>query len=368
MEHAAKSPATVNADFATAIIMRAAEIVDSEAGQTDTFNAIDALQTARDEFVSGRLHRSEKKRTYGWPKLVHDLRRHLESRGIIASDTWGSITQWSTTTDRNQVARILREAAPHVSRLVHHRTEAATAFELMDEKQRSEHFLMKRAAAFLSQHGLEVDVQWDRNDPNHPLDFKGAVDGTPWAFELKTLRKDPDGYHRKLGHPNERRSPEQQLEALSAPLPRVREDAETLQWALNKAVADAGESAKIDALDGARYCLVLHNQQFTYVDSWHAVTMPDLGVFDLLIVLHQDTITSAWTWEVLRQTGIDKPLQSQNVDDLADMVEFKASRDGMPDPDLIRYAWEQIGNVEGAEKENLDAFDSSASDECQLPG
>ena len=368
MEHAAKNPATVNADFATAIIMRAAEIVDSEVGQADTFNAYDALRTARDEFVSGRLHRGEKKRTYGWPALVHDLRRYLEGRGIIAADTWGSITQWSTTADCNQVARILREAAPHVSRLVYDRTEAATAFELMDEKQRSEHLLMKRAAAFLSQHGLEVDVQWDRDDANGPLDFRGTVDGTPWAFELKTLRKYPDGYHRKLGYPSERRTPEQLLDALSAPLPQLREDAETLQRALNKAVADARKSAKIDALDGARYCLVVHNQQFTHVDPWHAVTMPDLSAFDLLIVLHQDTITSAWTWEILWQTGIGKPLQSQNVDDLADMVEFKASRHGMPDPELIRDAWEHIGDAESFETEILNAFDSSASNECQHPG
>ena len=208
---------------------------------------------------------------------------------------------------------------------------------------------MKRAAAFLSEQGLEVEIQWEREDPDAPLDFRGTIDRVPWAFELKALRKDPNGYHRKLGHPNERRSLEQQLEALAQPLPQVRDDTETLQWALDKAVSDAGKSSKIEALTGAKYCLVVHNCQFTFVDSWRTITVPDLGAFDLVIALHQDTITSAWTWEVLRQTGIDKPLPSQDVDGLADIVEFKMSRHGMPDAELIRDAWEHLGDVEGIE-------------------
>ena len=94
-------------------------------------------------------------------------------------------------TNRNEVARTLRDAAPHVSKLVYERTEAATAFELMDEKQQGEHLLMKKAAAFLSQQGLEIKIQWDREDPDGPLDFRGTIDGIPWAFELKQLRRDP---------------------------------------------------------------------------------------------------------------------------------------------------------------------------------
>jgi hypothetical protein len=366
--HAAKSPATVNADFATTIIIRASEIVaGAAADQGDNPNAFEALQKARDEFVAGHLHRDEKGRTYGWPQLVNDLRRYLEAHGIVAPGTWGNITRWSTATNHNQVARILRESAPQISKLVYDRTEAATAFELMDEKRRSEHLLMKRAAAFLSEQGLEVEIQWEREDPDAPLDFRGTIDRVPWAFELKALRKDPNGYHRKLGHPNERRSLEQQLEALAQPLPQVRDDTETLQWALDKAVSDAGKSSKIEALTGAKYCLVVHNYQFTYIDAWHTVTMPDLGAFDAVIVLHQDTVAPAWTWEVLRQTGIDKPLRTQNAGDLADIVEFRMSRNGMPDPKLISYAWEHLGDMEGVESEILKAFEPPARNECRLP-
>ncbi len=109
MPHAAKSPATVNADFATAIIIRASEIVaGAAADQGDNPNAFEALQKARDEFVAGHLHRDEKGRTYGWPQLVNDLRRYLEAHGIVAPGTWGNITRWSTATNHNQVARILR--------------------------------------------------------------------------------------------------------------------------------------------------------------------------------------------------------------------------------------------------------------------
>ena len=226
---------------------------------------------------------------------------------------------------------------------------------------------MKRATAFLSQQGLEVDIRWYREDPDSPLDFRGTIDGIPWAFELKALRKDPDGYHRKLGHPNERRSLDQQLETLAEPLPQIRDDSDTLQSALDQAFSDAGKAAKMEALKGDRYCLVVHNQQFTFVDSWSTITMPDLGAFDLVIALHQDTITSAWTWEVLRQTGIDKPLPSQDVGGLADIVEFKMSSHGMPDAGLIRNAWGYLEGLDPIEDRISKAFESPESIERQLP-
>ena len=326
MQHVAKSPATVNADFATAIILRAADIVDSAvaAGQGDKTNAFQALQEARDKFMAGHLHKHERERTYGWHRLINDLREHLKRRGIITQDAWNGITRWSMDTNRNEVARTLRDAAPHVSKLVYERTEAATAFELMDEKQQGEHLLMKKAAAFLSQQGLEIKIQWDREDPDGPLDFRGTIDGIPWAFELKQLRRDPPKSHKQAGHPKDRRSHEQQLEALTACLPQIRGDAKTFQRVLDNTVSSAGKASKIHALDGAKYCLVMHNHQFIYVEAWHAVTVPDLGQFDAVIVLHHDTIASAWTWEVLRLTGIDKTLPSQNIDDLADIAEFKS--------------------------------------------
>ena len=100
MQHVAKSPATVNADFATAIILRAADIVDSAvaAGQGDKTNAFEALQEARDKFMAGHLHKHERERTYGWHRLINDLREHLKRRGIITQDAWNGITRWSMET------------------------------------------------------------------------------------------------------------------------------------------------------------------------------------------------------------------------------------------------------------------------------
>ena len=76
-----------------------------------------------------------------------------------------------------------------------------------------------------------------------------------------------------MGHPSNRRSIEQQLEALAACLPKIDDDAQALQKAIDKAVGDAGKPAKINALGGDRYCLVIHNHQFTYADAWRHITM-----------------------------------------------------------------------------------------------
>lgn len=368
MPDPAKNSATVNARFATMIILRAADIVAGAAVDPDANrNAHEALRTARDEYLGGHLHQQEKNRTYGWPQLVNDLERHLERHGIIPSDTWGAIGQWSEIADPGEVARTLREAAPHVSKLVYDRTAVATAFEIMDEKQRYELLIMKRAAAFLSQQGLEVKIQWDRDNPDGPLDFRGAIDGSPWAFELKALRIDPARCHRKVGHPNASQTLEEQLKALAEPLPKIRDDADALQRALDKAVTDAGKDSRLRALDGAKYCLVMHNSQFIHFDAWQSVTLPDLGAFDAVIILHQDTIAPAWAWEVLLQNGIDKPLPTQNANDLADISAFKMSRNRTPDPELVKYAWERLEEVESIQNEPQKSVESTERNECDLP-
>jgi hypothetical protein len=368
MSDPAQNAASANASFATEIILRAADIVAGAAIDPDASrNAHEALRTARDEYLGGHLHPHEKSRTYSWPQLVNDLKNYLERRGTIPADTWGAIGQWSETADPGEVVQTLREAAPHVSKLVHDRTAAATAFELMDEKQRYELLIMKRAATFLSRQGLEVKIQWDRDNPDGPLDYRGTIDGVPWAFGLKALRIDPARYHRKVGHPNASQTLEEQLKALAELLPKIRDDAEALQRALDKAVTDAGKDSKLRALDGAKYCLVMHNCQFIYFDAWQSVTLPDLGAFDAVIILHHDTITPAWAWEVLLQDGIDKPLATQNANDLADISDFKMSRNRTPDPELVRYAWEHLEEMESIQNEPKKSVESTERNECDLP-
>ena len=127
MPTGAQTNADLNADFALAIINRAAHIVANSTPQEgERPNAHDALAKARDEFLAVE---ENKRRTYGWSLLVHDLRQSLEERGIIEKDTWGAISNWSAANEPNEVARTLLDAAPIISQLVRERTESASMFE-----------------------------------------------------------------------------------------------------------------------------------------------------------------------------------------------------------------------------------------------
>ncbi len=308
----AQTTADINADFVLAIINRAAHIVASSTPQDgENPNAYEALAKARDQLLVGRKSRQ---RTYGWTLLVHDLRELLEEQGVIEKDTWASIGTWSTATDSKEVATTLMEVAPLVSQLVRERTESATMFELMKPQHQQEHLLMEKAASFFASQGLKVAIEWRRGNPDHdPIDFRGTIDGAPWAFELKQLRSDPEDFHRKVGDPRERKSLKDQLAELEKPMPRIPDDAATLQRVLDNTIRNATHESKLEKLDGAQYCLVLHNQQFLAPEEWAKVTIPHLSGSDAVIVLHDETLPPAHVWEVLLQTGIHKPIQSQNL-------------------------------------------------------
>ncbi len=49
---------------------------------------------------------------------------------------------------------------------------------------------MRKTAEFLREEGMEVKMVMEREYPNAPLDYRGRVDGVPWAFELTRLRED----------------------------------------------------------------------------------------------------------------------------------------------------------------------------------
>ena len=339
---------TINGNYAATVINRAAEIfADLATDPGQERYVVDALRQARDDFMACETRRQAKCRTYGLPHLLRDLRQYITSRYLEYADSFSPITEWSGETVSKSVVETLREAALNVSMIVEERTRTASKLDTMSEKELREYNLMRKAVAFLAGQGLTINVDWDRENPNEPIDYRATVDGVEWAFELTELRLDPkENYPRKIAHPNEKRSIGEQLEALEVPLLQIPQDRHALQKALDAAVKHGSKKSKLKALNGAKYCLVLHNRQFCYVPSWEEITRPDLSPFNAVLILHQESIPPAQVWEAPRN-GFGKPLPSQNVDDLADIAEFKmSSRTKRIDAAMARSAWRRIEDLE----------------------
>ena len=360
----------INANYAATVINRAAEIfagVAADPGQERY--VVDALYQARDEFMARETRKQLDSRTYGLPHLLRDLGQYITSRYPEYADSFGPITEWSGETVPASVVETLREAALNVSMIVEERTRMASKFDAMSDKEIREYDLMRKVVDFLTRHGLSVGVKWDRENPDAPIDYWATIDGIRWAFELTELRLDPkENYYRKVGHPNERRSIAEQLEALEMPLPQIPQDRHALQRALDAAVEHGNKEGKLKALNGAKYCLVLHDRQFLRAPDWGAISMPDCNAFDAVLVLHQDSVAAAHTWEVLKQDEFAKPLFSQNVSDLSDIAGFKLS--GMPgiDPELTRSMWERIEDSGITDAEIYEAVAQVRADRCRRRG
>ena len=342
--------ASINSDFARAILERAADIVAAGQPETEAATAYDALEKARNEFLVQESQGQRKQRTYGFRNLSVDLGSLIRQRYPQYADGYGPITQWSRETDRETVVKTIREAATPISNMVAARTRTATKFELMSEKERVEYLVMEKAKVFLRQQGLTVEVEWDREDPEKdPIDYRATIDERRWAFEITELRKDARGSRHKLGDPRSNKSLPQELEELSGQIPRVPDGPAELQTALNKAIDHGNQQRKLDALGKAKYCLVIHNQQFLYELSWKEVTYPDLRALDVILIVHTDDLTPAQVWEVVPNNGFGKPIRSQNISDLADMGEFRASHRKPVDREALRAAREAIPELDEAE-------------------
>ena len=333
----------INANYAATVINRAAEIFAGAAADPGQERYIvDALYRARDEFMADETRKQRSSRTYGLPHLLRDLRQYITSRYPEYADSFSPITDWSAETAPAVVVETLREAAFNVGMIVEERTRTASKFDTMSDKELREYDLMRKVVAFLTRHGLSASVEWDRENPDAPIDYWATVDGVRWAFELTELRLDPEEKPRKVGHPNEKRSIGEQLEALEMPLPQIPNGPDALQRALNAAVEHGSKKSKLKALNGAKYCLVLHNRQFCYVPSWQEITSPDLSPFDAVLILHQESFPPAQVWEVPRNS-FGKPLPSQNVDDLADITAFRNSnRVRRSDPEPVKAALRRL--------------------------
>ena len=348
MESNKSSTPSVNANFAATVINRAAEIVAGTVPAAEAgCDAFSALQQAKDEFIAAETLRQKKGRTYAWPLLLKDIGQYIKSREPAFADSRRPpIADWSEATDPVAVAQTLREAALPISRMVAERTRWAAKFDAMSEQESAEYQLMRKAAAFLSQHGLTIHVAWDRESPNDPIDYRATVDGREWGFELTELRIDAEGSHLTVGHPKERKSIRDQLAELAAPLPQAPDGPDVLQKTLNNAVNHGRKASKLGALNGVRYCLVLYNRQFLYAPDWEAITLPDLTVFDAVLVLHQENFPTAQTWQVLRN-GFGKTLRSSNANDLGDIIAFRNSnRTRRSDPELVKAALRRLEALE----------------------
>lgn len=333
---------SINAYFAAAVINRAAEIVAGAAtSAAPGCDAVSALQQARDEFIAAETSRQKSGRTYAWPLLIKDIGEYVKRREPAYADSFTPLVKWSAATDAGAVAQTLREAALPIGQMVAERTRWTAKLDAMSEQERAEFELMWKAVPFLEEHGLTVQVDWDREDPNDPVDYRATVDGVDWAFELTELRIDAKGSHLTIGHPKERKSVPDQLTELAAPLPQVPDGLDNLQKALNAAVSHASKASKLEARNGAKYCLVLHNRRFLYAPDWEAIALPDFSAFDAVLILHQDSVAAAHTWEIWRN-GFGQTLSSQNVSDLGDIAGFKLS--GRPgfNPEAIRSFWRRM--------------------------
>ena len=121
----------------------------------------------------------------------------------MSPDSLVPISEWGQAHVPVAMASKLGEAAPIIARMAEERTISAGRIGVMSRKELDEHFLMKATEEFLRGQGQEVEMSREWEDPNAPLDYRGTVDGVPWAFELTKLREDPEGYHRKIGHPKD---------------------------------------------------------------------------------------------------------------------------------------------------------------------
>ena len=330
--------AEYNAEFAMTVMLRAAELVGAAREFSKEENPIiDVLLKAWDQMQQRETARQRKLRTYGWRHLASDLRSYVTLNEDVSPDSLVPISEWGQALVPVAMASKLREAAPVISKMAEERTIAAGRIGVMSRKELDEHFLMKGTEEFLKGQGLEVEMSREWEDPNAPLDYRGTVDGVPWAFELTQLREDPKkGYHRKIGHPKERKTLDEQLRVFEAQrLPKVPNGPEALQRNLNQAIQHGKTEGKTKTLRGAKYCLLIHNQQFTNPEDWEKITWPDLGDFEVVMILHDQMIPPARVWQVIPPDGYGSPVETGKMEDVERLAFGRQENDANPVPSIL---------------------------------
>lgn len=352
MTNMIEEAARVNAEFVLAITSRATEILREPRHQETPIT--EALQMARDQFLDKETKRNYSKRTYSWSDLINDLKWHLVTNENADPDSWSPIGDWERQQQPTKVADMLLDAGKTIAQMARERTFAAGRTALMTEEQFGEHLLMQATAGFLSQQGINLQVKEEREDPNSPIDYWGTLDGIPWAFELTQLRmKDRGGAHRKVGHPKENKPLEHQLNKLEEPIPQVPDGSRTLQQALNNAVEHGQKHSKKAELNGAKYCLVIHNKHFLYIPDWDEISWPDLSGFDAVMILHDEMIPPVQVWQVIPENAFGKTIRSGTVEDVERLALIQ--RTAEPDPETVKAAWQRLEELDITDEDILEA-------------
>ena len=368
MVSAIEEAARTNAETAKQVILRSAEIMDiPEEHQQERTPVVEAVRKAWMEFLDGESKTHREKRTYHRAQMINDIKWHVAVPRGADGSSLHPIHDWEQTLSPATVAETLKEAAEDIAEEVRQRTITAGRLGMMSDEQIAEHMLMRETKRFLGQQGLEVEIE-ERDDPGAPIDYRGTVNGTRWAFELTRLRDDPKleveiedrddpkkGFHRKLGHPKERKSLYEQLDDLQQPLPCIPDGPEALQGNLVKAVRHGQIPGKLKALDGAKYCLVIHNQQFTFAPDWTQLEWPDLEDFDAVMIFHDQMILPGRIWEVIKDDGFGRTLTGGTVDDL----ETAASD---------RETWARLNNTGTTEENVVEAIREVREGGCHREG
>ena len=346
-----------NTKFASTLLLEAAEAVQQDQ------NPYEALQDARSRFLHEESQNEIKLRTYAFGSLMNDLRQFLIKHAGIDPDGFAPLNECQRALGNKATEAILRKAAETIPHTIEKRILTESMMERMSEKEFYEYSVMCKTVRFLTLQGIDIKIQWEREEPDAPLDYVGTVEGIPWKFELTQLRKDAKESHRKIGNPKEKKSLSKQLDELSNPLPHVDQDKDSLQAALDKAVAHARDKAH--ALEGAKICLVIHNRQFTYIPSWEQITWPGTENIDQVLILHEEEFTATQSWEVRHPHAFGPTLKSHGLSHLENQALARLLTDG--NEEHAKLATEHIKEWNISEQAILEALEEVRNRKCASP-
>ena len=166
------------------------------------------------------------------------------------------------------------------------------------DKEVIEQEAMKLVADRLTEAGLKVEIQWNRPDSNAFPDYKGSINGQPWAFEItQMMRPNPKGFKYirsldvlKVPSLDDLKNPsEDTLKNLEKSiLPQVPTNLETLQDVLQERIREKSAPQRTRKLDqDEKYCLILIDNQFFYDEDWlYTIANQDYSVFDTVVAVH----------------------------------------------------------------------------------
>ena len=141
------------------------------------------------------------------------------------------------------------------------------------------------------------------------------------------------------------------------PIPQVPDGPRTLQHALDNAVEHGQKRSTKAELNGAKYCLVIHNKQFMYIPDWDEITWPDLRGFDAVMILHDEIIPPVQVWQVMPENAFGKTIRSGTIEDVEKLALIQQASG--PDPETVKAAWSRLEELDITEEDILEAVRES---------